>query len=273
MRNKENKIILTIINIVVGLIITVPMLYAISISFMTPDEMFTTPISILPKGFYLGNYEQVLNTIPVLTFLINSFIVSTTVTIGQILTSSLSAYAFVFYDFKGKRFLFMAMIATMMIPSEGVIISNYLTIGSWKMLDSYAGMIIPFLTSAMGIFMIRQFFLTVPREFKEASVIDGCTSFQFFCKILMPVSKPIVGALGIYIFLSTWNQYMWPLLTTSKEEMRTVQIGISMLQSSEAQSFGMILAGIIIILIPSIFIFILGQKQLVEGMTSGAVKG
>ena len=121
--------------------------------------------------------------------------------------------------------------------------------------------------------MMRQYYLTVPKELKEASVIDGCTGFQFLTKILVPISRPMIGSLGIYVFLTTWNQYMWPLLVTSKAQMRTVQIGMSMLQSAETQSFGMMLAGIIIILIPSIVIFIIGQKQLIDGMTSGSVKG
>lgn len=273
MENKKINIILTIVNIAVGLIIILPILYALSVTFMTPDQIFSMPPKVFPKSFYIGNYKEVVSSIPVFRFVFNSFVVSIAITIGQIITSSLSAYAFSFYEFKGKKFLFMAMIATMMIPGEAIIISNYLTISSLKLLDTYTALIVPNLTSAMGIFMMRQFYLTVPKELKEASVIDGCTSFQFLFKILMPISRPIIASLGIYVFLSAWNQYMWPLLTTSKAEMRTVQIGISMLKSAEAQSFGMILAGIIIILIPSIFIFILGQKQLIDGMTSGAVKG
>lgn len=121
--------------------------------------------------------------------------------------------------------------------------------------------------------MMRQYYLTIPRELREASIIDGCSSFKFFTKVVIPLSRPIVGALGIYVFLSTWNQYMWPLLTTNDKNMRTVQIGISMLQFSEAQAYGVIMAGIVMILIPSIVIFIIGQEQLVKGMTSGAIKG
>ncbi len=273
MKTKKYKLPLTILNLIVGILVISPILYALSVSFMTSSEIFTMPPKLLPKGLYLGNYTAAINTVPIFRFIINSFIVSIMVTIGQIITSSLSAYAFSFYKFKGKKILFIAIIATMMIPSEAIIISNYLTISSMKLLDTYRGLVIPNLTSAMGIFIMRQYFLTVPKELKEASVMDGCTSFQFLTKILMPISRPATGALGIYIFLMTWNQYMWPLLITSKVEMRTVQIGLSMLQSSEVQAFGMILAGIILIIIPSIFIFIIGQKQLVDGMTSGSVKG
>jgi sn-glycerol 3-phosphate transport system permease protein len=273
MKNKKINIALTLTTLLVALIMILPLLYALSISFMTPDLIFSLPPKLLPKTLYFGNYKEVISSIPIFKFILNSFIVSSAVTMGQIITSCLAAYAFSYYDFKGKNFLFMAIIATMLIPGEAIIISNYLTIASWKLLNTYTAMIIPYLTSAMGIFMIRQFYLTVPKELKEASVIDGCNSFRFLISILIPVSRPAIGSLGIYVFLSTWNQYMWPLLVTNKAEMRTVQIGISMLQSAETQAFGMIIAGIIIILIPSILVFILGQKQLIDGMTSGAVKG
>jgi sn-glycerol 3-phosphate transport system permease protein len=273
MENKKYNVVLLISNLILGILIISPILYALSVTFMTSDQIFSMPPKLLPRSFYIGNYKAVFDTVPIFRFILNSLIVSITVTAGQILTSSLSAYAFSYYEFKGKKILFMITIATIMIPGEAIIISNYLTIGSLKLIDTYTGLVLPYLTSAMGIFMMRQFFLTVPKELREASIIDGCTGFQFLTKILMPISRPIIGSLGIYIFLSSWNQYMWPLLITSKAEMRTVQIGMSMLQSAEAQSFGMMLAGIIIIIIPSIFIFIIGQKQLIDGMTKGSVKG
>ena len=141
------------------------------------------------------------------------------------------------------------------------------------MTDSYTGLIVPFLVSAMGIFLIRQFYLTVPKELKEASTLDGCSNFRFFIKVLLPISKPVVSSLGVYTFLNTWNQYLWPLLVTNAPEKRTVQIGISMLQFAERQNIGLVFAGVIMIILPSIAIFILGQKQLVKGITAGAVKG
>jgi len=273
MENKKSNVILLISNLLVGLLMISPILYALSVTFMTSDQIHSMPPKLLPKSLYLGNYKDVIAAVPIFKFIFNSFVVSIAVTIGQILTSCLSAYVFAFYEFKGKKILFIIMIATIMVPGEAIIISNYLTIGSLKLLDTYTGLVLPYLTSAMGIFMMRQYFLTVPKELREASIIDGCSGLQFLTKILMPISKPIIGSLGIYVFLLTWNQYMWPLLITSKPEMRTVQIGMTMLQSAEVQSFGMMLAGIIIIIIPSIFIFIIGQKQLIDGMTSGSVKG
>lgn len=273
MKKSINKTVLYMVNIAFGLIAIAPILYALAISFMPPDQIFSYPPKLIPKKLYFQNYIDALNAAPIIKFIINSFIVSLGVTVGQVVTSCLAAFAFSFFNFRGKKILFIFIIATMMIPSESIMISNYLTVGSLGWLDSYKALIIPYLSAAMGIFMMRQYYLTLPRELYEAAKIDGCNSFKFFTKIVFPMSRPIVGSLGVYTFLVTWNQYLWPLLVTSKDSARTVQIGISMLQFSENQSFGLIMAGIVMVLMPSIIIFIFGQKQLIEGMTSGAVKG
>ena len=165
------------------------------------------------------------------------------------------------------------VLSTMMIPAETTVISNFLTVSSWGWNDSLQVLIVPFLTSAMGIFLMRQFYLTIPKEIREAAKIDGCGNLKFLFKILIPVSKPAIASLSIYVFINTWNQYLWPLLTINNGNNRTVQIGISMLQYSEGSNYSVVLAGAILILIPSVFIFLLGQKQLVKGMTAGAVKG
>lgn len=273
MRKNINIIILYIVNIVFAIITITPLLYALLISMTPPQQIFEFPPKFMLKSFYIQNYVEALNTAPIIKFIVNSFVVASLVTLGQIITSCMAAFAFSFFNFKGKNVIFMLMLATMMIPAEATIISNYLTIGSLAWLDSYKALVIPYMCSAMGIFMMRQYYLTLPKELYEAAKIDGCGSLRFLINIVMPMSKPIVGSLGIYTFLVTWNQYLWPLLVTSKDSSRTVQIGISMLQFSENQSFGLIMAGIVMVLLPSILIFIFGQKQLVEGMTSGAVKG
>lgn len=273
MQLKLKKVGLYTANTVFGLIVVAPLIYALLISIMPPNQIFSFPPKLIPTQLYLENYKEALQAAPIITFIINSFIVSLIVTIGQIITSSMAAFVFSFFKFKGKKILFIAMLATMMIPAETTIISNYLSIGSLGWLDSYKALTIPYLCSAMGIFMMRQYYLTLPRELYEASKLDGCNNFKFFTKIVLPLSKPVAGSLGVYSFLVTWNQYLWPLLVTSKDTKRTVQIGIGMLQFSENQSFGLIMAGIVMVLLPSILVFIIGQRQLIDGMTSGAVKG
>ncbi len=161
----------------------------------------------------------------------------------------------------------------MMIPAETTIISNFLTVSSLGWTDHLYVLIIPFLTTAMGIFSIRQFYLTIPKELLEAAKIDGCNHFKFLINILIPISKPAIASLSIYTFIGTWNQYLWPLLTINNGNNRTVQIGISMLQFAEGSNYGVVLAGAILVLIPSILVFMIGQKSLVAGMTAGSVKG
>lgn len=272
-KRRINKSILLAVNIVFGIFILLPLLYALSIAFMPSAELFTTAFNLLPKQPTLENFKLAFANIPILRFIWNSFVMAGVITIGQILTCSLSAFAFSFLNFKGKRFLFMLVMATMMVPGEATIISNYLTVSSWGWLDTYQVLIVPYLTSAMGIFLFRQFYLSFPMALYESAKIDGCSNLRFIFRILIPLTKSAIGAMAVYTFINAWNMYMWPLLVTGSNNMRTVQIGISMLDSVDSQSITMMIAGVVMIIIPSISIFILGQKQLIRGMFSGAVKG
>ena len=262
-----------VLNIVVALIVLLPLLYAVSIAFMPSGELFTLDMNILPKHPTLENFRQALQKVPLVRFVVNSFLVAGLITFGQIISCSLAAFSFSFLDFKGKNVLFMLVMATMMIPGEATIISNYLTMSQLKMLDTYQVLIIPYLTSATGIFLFRQFYMTFPISLYESAKLDGCTNLKFIVKILLPLTKSSIGAMAIYTFINAWNMYMWPLLVTGSSNMRTVQIGISMLDSIDSQSVTMMIAGVVMIIIPSISIFIVGQKQLIRGMFSGAVKG
>ena len=260
-------------NVVFAVLILLPLLYAISIAFMPSNELFTTDLNLLPKHPTLQNFKEAFTTVPLFRFIVNSFIMAGCITIGQIISCSLAAFAFSFLDFKGKGLLFAVVMATMMVPGEATIISNYLTVGNWGILDTYPVLIIPYLTSAMGIFLFRQFYMTFPMSLYESAKLDGCSNLRFIAKILIPLTKSAIGAMAVYTFINAWNMYMWPLLVTGSNNMRTVQIGISMLDSVDSQSITLMIAGVVMIIIPSISIFIIGQKQLIRGMFSGAVKG
>lgn len=260
-------------NFVMAFVILLPLLYALSIAFMPSGELFTMELNLVPKNPTLSNFRDALVNVPLLRFILNSFIMAGCITIGQIITCSLSAFAFSFLEFKGKGILFAIVMATMMVPGEATIISNYLTVGSLGMLDTYGVLIVPYLTSAMGIFLFRQFYMTFPISLYESAKLDGCNNLKFIIKILLPLTKSAIGAMGVYTFINAWNMYMWPLLVTGSDKMRTVQIGISMLDSVDSQSITLMIAGVVMVIIPSISIFILGQKQLIRGMFSGAVKG
>ena len=260
-------------NVAFAIIVLLPLLYAISIALMPSSELFTTELNLVPKYPTLRNFSEALTTVPLLRFIVNSFLVAGTITFGQIVSCSLAAFAFSFLEFPGQGILFALVMATMMVPGEATIISNYLTVAGWGMLDSYPVLIIPYLTSAMGIFLFRQFYMSFPKSLYESAKLDGCTNLMFIVKILLPLTKSAIGAMAVYTFINAWNMYMWPLLVTGSNKMRTVQIGISMLDSVDSQSITLMIAGVVMIIIPSISIFIIGQKQLIRGMFSGAVKG
>ncbi|MEE0955261.1 MAG: carbohydrate ABC transporter permease [Eubacterium sp.] len=271
--DKRKTALRLILNIIFAILMLLPLLYAVSIALMPSSDLYTMDLNLFPKHPTLANFKDALVNVPLIRFVVNSFVVSGIITLGQILTCSLAAFAFVFLNFKGKNVLFMLVMATMMVPGEATIISNYLTVSGWGWLDTYHVLIVPYLTSAMGIFLFRQFYSSFPISVYESAKIDGCPNLVFIFKILLPLTKSGIGAMAVYTFINSWNMYMWPLLVTGTENMRTVQIGISMLKSVDAQSITMMIAGVVIIILPSISIFIIGQKQLIRGMFSGAVKG
>lgn len=256
-----------------SLFIIFPLVYTFLSAFMTPEEASQYPPVLIPSSFYLGSLEAVINLIPIGRFIANSFLVSTLVMIGQLITASLAAYAFAFISFRGRAFWFAVFLSTMMIPWEVTMIPNFLLIKSWNWLDTYPGLVVPFIASAFGVFLLRQFFLQLPRELFAAARIDGCGHLRYFLRIVLPLSRPGLATLAVYVFLNTWNMYLWPLLITNTAEMRTVQIGISMLQFEEMTVWNIVLAGVTLVLLPSLLLIVIGLKQLVRGLTAGAVKG
>lgn len=259
--------------VVTFLVILFPLLYALSGSFMTPDEIGAYPPHFLPSGLDLANYETVLRRLPIPRFLLNSLIVSAGVMVGQLITASLAAYAFAVREFRGRTVLFVCFLFTLMIPFEVTIIPNFQTVQSIGWTDTYAGLIGPFVATAFGTFLLRQFFLTIPKELHDAATIDGCGSLRYLLTIVIPLSRPALGTLAIYSFVQTWNQYLWPLLVTNHRDMRTIQIGLRFLQNEEAISWNLVMAGVVLAVLPTVLLLVFGQRQLIRGLTAGAVKG
>ena len=203
----------------------------------------------------------------------NSLILAATSSMVRVIVSALAAFAFAFLDFPCKNLIFMAMLATIMIPADVVLVANYRTVSGMGLINTYLGMMIVFFVSAMNIFQFRQSFKTFATTLKEAAHIDGCSNFTFFLRILLPTNISTVLTVFITAFIGTWNTYLWPLLVTNKTEMRTVQVGITMLNFSEGTVYGPIMAASIMVLLPSLILFLTFQKRIVSGMMAGGVKG
>lgn len=259
--------------IVVAVLVLFPLWSAFTISMLDDTQVASYPPRLAPTSLHLTNFKRALGQAPLLRYLFNSITQSTIVMVGQLVTASLAAFAFAFIDFKGRNILFLVFLSTMMIPWEATIIPNYLTIQALGWTDTFQGLSVPFLATAFGTFLLRQFFLTIPKELRDAAVIDGCGSLRFLLTIVLPLARPALGTLAVYSFLQTYNQYLWPLLITNNQNMRTVQIGISLLQDEERFMFNIVMAGVVLILLPTFTLFIVGNRQLIRGLTAGAVKG
>lgn len=267
------NILMYVLLIFAAVVVLYPIWTAINISMLTDQQLATYPPHLAPTSLNLQNFIHALQQAPLLRYLLNSTIQSSLVMVGQLITASLAAYAFTFIDFKYKNFFFLVFLATMMIPWEATIIPNYLLIKQLNWTDTFQGLAVPFMATGFGTFLLRQFFRTIPKELHDAAVIDGANDLYFLTSIVLPLARPALGTLAVYSFLQTYNQYLWPLLITNAPNMRTVQIGIALLQDEERFMFNIVMAGVVIILIPTFILFIFSNRQLIRGLTAGAVKG
>ncbi|HSK69961.1 MAG TPA: carbohydrate ABC transporter permease [Candidatus Limnocylindria bacterium] len=251
-------------------LIILPLAYTLMMSGMPASELYSR---LVPTRMDFVSFAHVFQRTAIPRQILNSFVVAGSVTLLQMLTCSMAAFAFSFLQFRGRNVLFLIVLSTMMVPWEATIIANYLTVSGWGWLDSYRALILPYACSAMGIFLMRQNYLTFARELHESAKLDGCGNWRFLLSIVVPLARPALGALGAYVFLLQWNQYLWPLLVTNSDKVRTAQIGISQLYDIDSEQIGLMMAGVIVVLFPSLSIFVFMQKQLINGLMAGAVKG
>jgi sn-glycerol 3-phosphate transport system permease protein len=199
--------------------------------------------------------------------------VTVSIVVIEVVTSVLAAYAFVFLRFPARKVLFYVCLATLMVPGEATLIPNYQTIDAFGLLNTFPSLILPFIASGIGIFLFRQAFLGFPSELHDSARLDGCGHLKFLFKIVVPVNRPVIAAFSLYAFLSAWNQYLWPLVVTQTNSVRTVQIGLRQLSGGTFSQINVVFAGTILAALPIAVLLLLFQRQLVSGLTAGAVKG
>ena len=265
--------LVTVIAIILGIIIIFPLIYCFLSSFKTPSE-FLNP-KLFPSSFlYLDNFKNALERGNLLRYTLNSFVIAFVGTAVRMVLSILAAYAFTFYDFKGKNFFFFLILGTMMIPGDVLLVTNYLTVSKMHLLNTYLGVMIVSFVSASQMFMLRQRFKTIPKDMREASSMDGYGDLWFIWKVLLPLSIPVVTTLFVQSFINLWNAYLWPLIVTaSSPEMRTVMVGITRLNSWEDENYQLVMAGVCISLIPSLILFIVMRRNMKKGGLDGSLVG
>ncbi len=254
-------------------LILVPVYFSVVDSLLPPEKIFAYPPALWITHPQWDTYRRAFETGSLGRYLVNSFAVSAVITAGQVFTSILAAYAFAFLRFPLRNFLFLVFLTTLMVPAEVTIIPNYHTVATLGWLDSYQGLTVPFLATAFGTFLLRQAFLTVPRDLRDAAAIDGYGHLGFVWRVVVPLSRPVIASLAVFSFLMAWNQYLWPLLITNSDEYRTVQIGLKTLVSQNLDQFNVVMAGTVVAAIPMFLLLVLFQRHLVRGLTAGAIKG
>ena len=256
---------------VTAVIVLFPIYVMVVGAFKPGDKLFDN--LLLPNHFTFDTLKDAWHDGHLGRALVNSAVVSVVITLAQLITSVLAAYAFVFLKFPGRTVVFVIFIATLLVPLEATLTVNRRTMQSLGWINSYRGLTVPFLATAFGIFMIRQVFLTIPKEMREAASMDGLGHIGFLREVAVPLSRPTIGALGLFAFLTSWNQYLWPVLITTDQDYNTVQTGLKALKQASLDQPNLVIAGTVIVALPIFVMLISFQRQLVRGLTAGAVKG
>lgn len=266
--------------ILVSLLCIFPFLWLLSTALKGSGEnIFQYPPQLIPQAPTLINFKSAWSQIPFITYYINSFIVAIFTVILNLILSSLAAYPLARMEFKGKKIMFYAVLATIMIPFQAIMLPVYLIVLKLNMVDTvnnfmgYLGLILPFAVNAFGIFLMRQAFLSIPRELEEAAFVDGCNVFQIWYKIILPMVKPTLATLAIFTFIGSWGEFLWPSIVLTNKAMYTLPVGVNDLQGMFSANWRIIAAGSLISIIPIIIFFLALQKYFISGENEGAVKG
>ncbi|WP_083207825.1 carbohydrate ABC transporter permease [Fictibacillus arsenicus] len=255
-----------------ALIMIIPFLWMLSTSIKDQGETMTLPPQFIPETITFINYAQVAESFPILKFLFNSFFVAVTSTLGQLLLCSMAAYAFSRLHFKGRDTLFFIYLATLMVPMQVTMTPQFILMKYLGWLDTYQGLILPGLFNAFGTFLLRQFFLGIPKSLEEAAFIDGASHFRVFFQIILPLSKPALATLAIFSFMQSWNNFLWPLIIVSNQDLMTLPLGLSILQGRWATDWNLLMAGVVISVIPILAVYLFAQKYFIKGITLSGIK-
>lgn len=258
------------------LIVLLPFFWMLVSSFKSQRELFAYPPKFLPSVWKWENYKQVLSagSISFFQMFLNSMKVTLPVVVLNITFSSLAAYAFARINFPFKKFIFMMFISSMMIPAAVVMIPRFMLFTNLKLVDTYWPLILPSaFGTAFSIFLLRQFFMTIPKDLEEAAVIDGCGKFRIWATIIVPLSKPIIATLSVFLFQGTYNDFMGPLIYLNTDTKFTIQLGLASFRNSFATRYDLIMAGSMLALIPVLIIYIVCQKYIVKGIVMSGLKG
>lgn len=274
-KNKKilSKSFIYLLLIGLSLISIIPFFWMLSASLKLDKDVFSYPIEWIPNTFVWKNYVDIWYKIPLATFIKNTSKLTIIITVLQLLTSSLAAYAFAKLEFKGRDFMFITYISTIAVPWQVYMIPQYIIVQKFKLVDSHLSLIILQAFSAFGVFMMRQFFITIPKELSESARIDGLNEIGIFGKIMLPLVKPGLATLTIFTFVTIWNDFMGPLIYLNSTSKKTIQLGLRLFISQYSANYSLIMAAALVTLVPVIIVFLALQKHYVVGIAHSGIKG
>lgn len=276
-RNQQllKRVMTYIVLVFFALVFLLPMFWMLSTSFKPKSQWFARSIEWIPRTFTTDNYTRILSnaTTPIGRWFLNSLMVGVIATILILIIDSLAAYAYARMQFRGRKFLFALLLATLFLPGVFFLVPNFLTIYRLGLLNNYAGVIMPGLASVFGVFFLRQFFETIPRELEEAAQIDGATQFQTFYQVALPLAKPALATLSIITFLGSWNDFLWPLLILKTRALQTLPPGLRTLQGAYTAEYGQMMAGAVIAAVPVLILYIALQRYIVQSVATTGLAG
>lgn len=250
-----------------------PFLWMVSGAFKNALEVVKMPPQLLPEKLNFNNFTEIREYFPIERFLLNSVFVSTVTTILQLLFCSMAAFVFAKFRFRGREALFMLYLVTLMVPKQVTLVPLFIIFSQLRLTDTMLGLILPDIFSAFGTFMLRQHIMTIPDSFLEAAYIDGASYGKVFSRIILPLSKPAMATFGIFAFMNSWNNFLWPLIIINSKELMTLPLGLTKLTGRWATEWNILMAGNVISFIPILIVYLFAQKYFVKGLTLGGNKG
>lgn len=266
------RVTLYAILVFIALFMIVPFLWMFSTSLKTDQYVLTMPPQFFPRPLTLHSYLRLAELFPIGRMFFNSLSVATLTTLGQLLTSSMAAYAFARMHFKGSNALFLLYLGTLMIPFQVTITPLFILMRYLGWINTYQGLILPGVFSAFGTFLLRQFFLTIPRELEEAAFIDGASHWTVYWHIILPLAKPALATLGVFSFMGSWNAYLWPLFVLRDLNMMTLPVGLATLHGRWLTQWNLVMAGSVITILPMLMVYLMAQKYFVKGVVLSGLK-
>lgn len=251
-----------------------PFVWMVATSLTTDSELFKTPPSIIPNPVDTSAYERLFSgEIPLGRWILNSLGVSLVVMLLQVLTSAMAAYAFTRFQFRGRNAIFVLFLATLMVPFQVMVVPLFIELRYLGLLDSYAGLIIPEIAMPFGVFLLRQAFLTIPRDYEEAAFVDGAGHIRVFTRVILPMSKPALATVAVFSFMGSWNNFLWPLVVINNPELMTLPLGLSSLSSRFVTDWNLLLAGATLSVLPIVAVFLFAQRYILQGVAMSGLKG